>query len=463
MVLQRGRPVPVWGWARPGESVSVRFAGMEQVARAAEDGRFQVELAPLEVSVEPRSLSVTSDSERLVLEDVLVGEVWLCSGQSNMAMPLSEASGAEAAIAAAQHAGLRCFRVARRGAAAPLDDPGGEWQATTAANAADLSALAYFFGRELAAEIGCPIGLVVCAWGASRIEAWTPLAALPDVEDVAPLAEQRAADLAAGRMPARQMLGALYDGMVAPLVPFAVRGVIWYQGESNVERARLYRLLFPALIDGWRAAWKHELVFLFVQIAGYRAHPVEPEESPWAELREAQAAALALPATGMVVAHDVGDVDLVHPPDKLTLARRLAGLALALAYGRDVACQSARFAGLDPVPGGALRVRLAPCYGGLATSDGAAPRGFAVAGADRRFVWATATLEGESVRVHHPAVPEPVAVRYAWAENPDANLVNAAGLPVASFRSDDWPTTEEQELPSPSEARRRARAERRDR
>jgi sialate O-acetylesterase len=378
-----------------------------------------------------------------------------------MAMPLSAADGADAAIAAAGRADRRLFRVERRGAAAPLDDPGGEWQRATPASAASFSALAWFFGRELAAELDCPVGLVLCAWGGSRIEAWTPLAALAgsaEDEDVAELFAQRELEVAAGSMPARQQVGALHHGMVRPLVPYALRGVIWYQGEGNVERARLYRILFPALVRGWREEWQSELPFLFVQLAGYRERAREPQESPWAELREAQASVLALPATGMAVAYDVGDVDDIHPPDKLTVARRLALLALSRAYGRDVPCESARLASVEPAPGGALRVRLAPVYGGLRTSDGAAPRGIAVAAADQRFVWAEATIEGDALIVRHPAGRPAVAVRYAWAEHPDANLASAAGLPVAPFRTDDWPTTEERGLASPSEARRRARA-----
>ncbi|HEX9843878.1 MAG TPA: sialate O-acetylesterase, partial [bacterium] len=394
-------------------------------------------------------------------QDVAVGDVWLCAGQSNMDLPLRMAHDPAQEIAAADYPGMRWFTVPRRPSSSPLTDVQARWQRTSPGNAAGLSALAFFFGRDLHLEQGVPVGLIVTAWGGTRAEAWMGLDMFGDEPLFEPLLRHREQVQAqSGGAVGHRVAGSLWNGMVAPLVPSGLRGVIWYQGEAHAEQARQYRELFSALIRGWRRAWGTELPFLFAQLPNFRERARQPGESTWAELREAQASALALPATGMAVTLDLGEVDDVHGSDKRELGRRLALLARSIAYGEDIPCRSPELAAVAIEESGAVRLTFEHTAGGLATRDGAAPRGFALAGEDRVFHWAEAEIAGESVVVRSGAVPHPVAVRYAWADNPDCNLIGGAGLPVPSLRSDDWPITEELGGLSPTEERRRARAKR---
>lgn len=487
MVIQRDRRVPVWGRASPGVGVTVSVAGRTATAKAGKDGRWRIDLEPIPAGG-PFEMAIEA-GERLVLRDVLVGEVWLASGQSNMAMTVSAARDGPAEIAAAKFPRIRLFTVARATAAEPAEDAPGSWQPCSPGTAGPFSAVAYYFGREVHRDLGVPLGLVHASWGGTCAEGWIPAAAVEGEKGLEGLAkrwkeavarfdpegaaedyrkarerwEKEAAEARRrGRKPPPepkpppdprlnpQCPGALWNGMVAPLVPFAHRGMIWYQGESNAGRAAQYRTLFPLLIREWRRAWgEPEKPFGFVQLASYgsgtrgRAAP-SGGPSEWAELREAQAGTLrGVPGTGMAVAIDLGEVADIHPKEKQEVGRRLALWALARVYGRDIEHSGPLFREAREEKG-TLRL-LFDHAGGLRTLDGKRPAGFAVAGSDGKVVTGVARIDGDAVVVSHPSGGRVRLARYAWADFPeeDLNLVNAAGLPAAPFRTDDLPCVTE--------------------
>ena len=476
-VLQRDQPLRVFGVAKPGEEVTVTLADRTAKGAAAPDGHWSVVLEALPAGG-PHEL-VAQGATRAIAIDVLVGEVWLCSGQSNMEMSVGGARDADTEAAAATLPSIRVFTTAHRGAGDPDADVRGAWVVTGPETVKAFSAVGYYFGRELHKALAIPIGLVVSCVGGTVAEAWTPGTAVEQEPALRPLADRWAAatkgfdrpaaaarheramrkwraevesDRRAGRTPPPEPQpvgdpranfgcpGSLWNGMVAPLVPLAMRGVIWYQGESNAGRAEQYRVLFPTLIRAWRAAWAREdLPFHFVQLANFGR--VEPSggDSAWAELREAQALALReIPRTGMAVAIDVGEPADIHPKNKQEVGRRLALWALARDYGRaDVVCEGPTLK-TQTVEEGRLVLTFANAGAGLSTSDGRDPVGFAVASAKGAFVPAKARIEGDRVVVWTPRVPHPAAVRYAWADAPDgASLVGPTGLPAGPFRTDD--------------------------
>jgi sialate O-acetylesterase len=471
MVLQRDAKVPVWGRADPGEKVKVIFAGETRDATADDRGRWRVELGPLGAKAD-RKLVVAARN-RITLQDVCVGDVWICSGQSNMAWPVRAAANAEEEIRRSKDPRLRLFTVPRRVSGEPLADVTGRWVAAEPNTVASFSAVAFFFGAELRRGQGVPVGLIHTSWGGTPAEAWTREATLRSDAWLVPIVErweqalqdwpakqkvferrlkewqaQAAAAKAGGRKPPRRprpprgpnhphRASGLFNAMIAPLLPFSIRGAIWYQGESNAGRAEQYRHLFPAMIRDWRAAWgAGDFPFLFVQLANFRARKPQPAESDWAELREAQALALREPGTGMAVAIDIGEAGNIHPRNKQEVGRRLALAARFVAYGEtEVEVSGPRLARCAFE--GALVV--AEFDQEIVTSDKGPPKGFAVAGKDRTFRWADARVEGRRITLFCPAVPEPVALRYAWADNPECNVVNRPGLPAPPFRTDDWP------------------------
>lgn len=437
MVLQRGARVPVWGWAAPDEAVRIRFGEQARSTRAGADGSWRVELDLGAASRTPATLTVDGDDNTLVVNDVLVGEVWLASGQSNMEKPLGEQRGqkptldAEAEIAAADHPTLRLFKVAKNKLTQAQEDVAGRWVVTTPASIEEtkFSAAAYHFGRKLKAELGVPVGLIDATWGGTRIEPWTP----------AP--QSGAAQQAAAT---RQYTpSAIFNGMVAGLVPFGIRGVLWYQGESNLidgEDPALYTAKMEALVSGWRARWKNDFPFYYVQIAPHLYHVVRQatvkEADALPRMWEAQAQALRIPKTGMVVTTDLVDnLRDIHPRDKKSVGLRLASLALADTYGRS-----------DIVAYGPVLRTLAVDAGravlsfdfadGLAARDGKALDWFEIAGADGVYHPAIAAIDGKRVVLASPQVAAPVSVRFAWDEAAQPNLVNSAGLPALPFRSD---------------------------
>lgn len=417
MVLQRRGPLPVWGTATPGEEVNVSFASQQRKAVADSQGRWQVTLAPMEAGG-PFELEVTGTNS-IKLGNVMVGDVWLCSGQSNMLEPLSRADTYQQAIRDADNPQLRLFTVKPAVTAPAKSSSQGPWSVSSPASARDFSGVAYFFGHTLQQALGIPIGLIVSAYGGSPIEAW--------------LSPQAAPARSGGGV---LQPSSLYKAMVAPLVPFGIRGVIWYQGEANVGQARAYRKLFPALIADWRRAWGGgTMPFLFVQLAGYSKPVAQPGESARAELREAQESARFVPKVRMVVAIDLGDELDMHIKNKQEVGRRLALAALSGEYQEPVAGSSPLYDSMQ-VEGNKIRVFFRHAASGLATRNGQSLQGFAVAGADGKFTWAKARVDGDGVLVWSDAVPNPSAVRYAWADNPVCNLYNNDGLPCAPFRTD---------------------------
>ncbi len=593
MVLQQGREVPVWGRALPGEQVRVTLEGVDGAtarARADASGRWMVRLPALAASSTPRNLRIRTmpvsrnlEPEERVVTDVLVGEVWLCSGQSNMQWTLDRCGQSDIDLSAADHAQIRMFNAAMTSVPEPQDDVEGAWVVCDRSTAPGFSAVAYYFGRSLQRSLDVPIGLIHASWGGSTAEAWTTRSTLESMPETGPILERfarmsvpdpdtedftsilhddaewetvvlpstfadqghdidgviwyrlhfdlprawdgrelevtlgpiddadvvwlngfkigetmnagadrrylvppvlarpgpslltvRVSDFGGiggftGPVPKlrmgpvdapgdRRMLTGpwlmqvserpfvrpmsanhrpahLYNGMINPLVPFGIRGAIWYQGESNVDRADQYSTLFPAMIEDWRAAWGQDAFpFYYVQIAPYDyGRPLE-----CAELREAQGDALRLPATGMVITMDVGDPRDIHPVAKEPVGERLALLARADVYGQDVVARAPVLRGTE-VEGAALILRFEGVCLPLETLDGAVPTHFELAGADRIFHPATASVDGESIRLTCDAVSEPVAARYAWSDDAEPNLAGACGLPVGPFRTDEWP------------------------
>ena len=469
VVLQRDKPVPVWGWADAGEAVTVRFAGQESKAVADAAGRWRVELAPLAASAEPAELVVTGRN-RVVVSDVLVGEVWLCSGQSNMAWSVAASDRPQEEKAAARFPLIRHYKVPLRVADAPEERMKGEWQATSPETVERFTAVGYFFARELHRKLGVPIGLVNSSYGGTPVEAWMspdslasdpafavvgqrwaealakhPERAAAHQKAAAGWTAERDAAKAAGKAFERRAPrppqgpghpdtpSGLYHGMIHPVLPFALRGAIWYQGESNAGRASEYRALFSAMITQWRQAFgQGDFPFYWVQLANFKTD--KPDSGAWPLLREAQTQTLALPATGQAIAIDIGNPDDIHPRNKQEVGRRLALIAMSQAYGQTMDDSGPVFLRANPEKN-RLRIEFAHAVTGLIARDKPL-QSFEVAGADGVYRPATADIEGDTVVVRAAEVPAPVAVRYAWSNSPEANLFNGAGLPAVPFRSD---------------------------
>lgn len=478
MVLQRGRPIPIWGWSEPGTNVTVEFAGQRKSAVADEKGKWFLKLDPLPASKRPRKLSVVgaqtlADPPHLALHDVLVGEVWIAGGQSNMDFTLSKkvkyfagVANEEEEIAAANYPLLRMFTAATPRTYTPQERVDGEWRVCTPETAPAFSAIGYFFARDLLREINVPIGIITLALGASTAESWIRRETLlgdpwlkiyvehldGKVKEFVPLTPEEeqqwqaaaAKALAAGQRrpprprwdPTRDQHNAtvLYNGMIAPMIPYAIRGVIWYQGESiqgGEKGRRFYPRMQATLIRDWRLLWNlGDFPFYIVQLAGQEC----PSNSPL--VREVQATVLALNNTGMVVTTDGGTADNVHPRNQSEVGDRLARIALANVYGKKIEFSGPTYQTMK-IEGNAIRLTFSHAGGGLVAKGGGPLNWFEIAGADEKFVAAEATIEGETIVVRSAEVAAPVAARYAWANFPQgANLFNAAGLPAAQFRTD---------------------------
>lgn len=612
MVLQQGIDCKVWGWAQNGTQVTVTIN--DQFAETiAKDEQWQVQLSTLQAGG-PYTLTISTSDQTIELNDVLVGEVWVCSGQSNMEWPVASANNAEVEIAAAQYPNLRLFTVTKAVATTPQPDVTGQWMVCTPETVGDFSAVGYFFGRDLLKSGIGPIGLIHTSWGGTPAEAWTREETLLSDPDFAPILQREKEAIAtqaqlqqqygnelmdkrdpdslmadttpldkgwadvnvdpalwktmdlpqkwenaglpldgivwfrrdvtipeawagqdltlkltaiddwdktyfngiqvgqttrevpmpyatpriyqvpghlvqAGknviavrvfdgqggggiyptdnpmqisltdqrkpidlsgpwhyRIESIRSLGAneqnfparLFNAMLSPLTPYGIKGAIWYQGESNADRAYQYRKLFAAMIQDWRDTWNiGDFPFYYVQLANYMQRQDEPNDSGWAELREAQLRTLSQFYTGMAVIIDVGDADNIHPRDKQTVGQRLALIAQAQNYGQDVEYSGPLYHSME-IEGNQIRLHFDYADSGLVAQDGPLT-GFAIAGEDRQFHWAQATLEDGCVVVKSDKVSQPVAVRYAWADNPACNLYNGAGLPASPFRTDDWP------------------------
>ncbi len=478
MVLQRDMACPVWGTADPGEEVHVVLGDQTSKTTAGEDGKWMVKLQPLPAGG-PHKM-VIEGQNRVVVEDILVGEVWVCSGQSNMAWQVSNSDDADLESLSANYPNIRLISVPQVGTQEPQDDFEGRWEKCSPETVKQFSAVGYFFGRQLHQVLDVPIGLIDNAWGGSACEAWVPkhvlaehdiydelLARWDQIEksydhekamaDYQAKLEQwkqrsqeaRQAGRAAPprpRAPRNQLVGQhrpanLYQGVLNPIIGYGIRGAIWYQGESNSGRAYQYRHLFPLMITTWRSAWKQgDFPFYWVQLADFRDEVDGPGDSSWAELREAQTMTLALPNTGQAVIVDLGEGRDIHPRNKQDVARRLARWALANDYGIDIPYRSPEYKSMEKK--GSRIVLTFDHVGdpGLYTFDVNRPVGFAIAGEDKKFVPAEARIVApDKIEVWSDEVADPVAVRYAWADNPICNVQTRNGLPLTPFRTDDWP------------------------
>lgn len=470
MVLQRGQVNPVWGWSNPGDLVIVKIDGQSHQARADADGKWKVYLQPLLVGG-PYEMTIAGANTQFKIRDILVGEVWICSGQSNMAWPIERTNHADLEIASANHPNIRVISVPQVGTQEPKNDFDGSWQKCTPQSVRDFSAVGYFFGRRLLNTLDVPIGLIDNAWGGSSAEAWIPREVLNKAGRYSELMaswEEREAGydyeqllgdweqkLQAWKDEGRQgnapfkprnlMAGNhrpanIYNGVLHPTIGYGIRGVIWYQGESNAGRAYQYRDLFPLMIETWRKVWKQgDFPFYYVQLADFKAEEENPAESDWAELREAQTQTMdRLGNVGEAVIIDVGEGRDIHPRDKQTVANRLARWALARDYGIRMDHQSPRYRSME-ITGGKIILTFNHVGSTLYTFDTNKPMGFAVAGANKEFVWAEAEIIDENrIQVWSDQIANPVAVRYAWANNPICNVYSREGLPLTPFRTDTW-------------------------
>ena len=419
-VLQRGVELPVWGTAETGTKVTVQFAGQSATSTAA-DGKWVVKLKPLSASAKAADMKITGSST-ITVGNLLVGDVWLASGQSNMERTLAPRDkqrgviGWEQAVASADLPLIRHYTVPKKFTGAAADDANGNWEICSKDKAGNFSAVAFFFARDLQPAIKVPLGIIHSSWGGTRVEAWTSPEALTKqgIEVVKPKDQNTTS--------------VLYNGMIAPLLPFPIKGVIWYQGESNNEFARDYRDRFPAMIANWREKWKlPKLPFIFVQIA--------PNDRMTPELRESQFLTVGkVPDTAMAVTTDVGDAGDIHPINKEPVGKRLALAARAVAYGEKIVWSGPVYQAMK-VSGDKVALSFTHAGKGLEAKDGAL-KGFTIAGEDGKFVPAEAETRGNTVIVGSKDVPQPKAVRYGWANVPDVNLWNKDGLPASPFRTD---------------------------
>ncbi len=461
-VFQQGLPVPVWGWADDGEEVTVRFQD-QLVKTVAKDGKWMVRLGVVSVGGGPGTLTVTGHNT-LTVRNILVGEVWLCSGQSNMEFPLSRSFESDADITNSANSQIRLFHVPKLKAEGPVTDVKAAWKTAGPDSVRNFSAVGYYFGRDLQKARGVPVGMIQSDWGGSPAEVWMKRAALETnprynaeilqkyLEDVRAYqlaradydkqsADNKAAGKPAGRAPNPPSWRPteLYNGMIAPLIPYALKGALWYQGESNAGRAEQYRSLFADMIRNWRADWAEgDFTFLTVQLAPYKAVKDQPAESDWAELREAQLLSTKiLPRAGMAVITDVGDPADIHPTKKRPVGERLALAARGIAYGEAIEYSGPLYRAME-IKDNKIILSFDHVGAGLEARGGAL-KGFSICGADHKFVWAEATIDGNQVIVSSPNVEKPVAVRFGWADSPVVNFWNRDGLPATPFRTDDFP------------------------
>ncbi len=474
MVLQRGMKNPVWGTADPGEEVTVSIDGQSKSTKAGSDGRWSLKLGKMKAGG-PFEMSVKGKNS-LNINDIMVGEVWLCSGQSNMAWTVKRTTEYENNKNAFDIANIRMVTIDRKKSETPLDDfPNGapKWVTASAQTIERLSAVGYYFARELDREFGVPIGIINASWGGSQIESWMPSDAIdqrdPILSPILPRWEEMHASYpekraefekkeaawkkaqtegrndvprpwAPGGARREDFPAGIYNASIHPLFSYGIKGFVWYQGESNSQRGYQYRTLLKSMITAWRKQWgKRSLPFIVIQLANWETdtNPYSPKDGGcWQELREAQLMALDLPKTALVVTIDIGTVDDIHPRRKTEVGRRVALAARKIAYNQNVTYSGPLFKSMK-VKNGSAVLKFSHVAEGLVAKGGAL-KGFELAGKDKVYHKAKARIDGKTVVVTSAAVVRPAAVRYAWDDNPDCNLYNSAGLPASPFRSDDW-------------------------
>jgi sialate O-acetylesterase len=478
MVLQREKPVIVWGWADAGVEVTVAFAGQKKTSKTGPDGKWSLKLDALPASSEPRDLVITSNQpsgvKNLKCSDVLVGEVWLGSGQSNMAMTVAGCYHFDAEKAAAKYPLIRHYRESSGPSNTPQAEGKGAWQICTPENVGGFSAALYFFGREIHREVGVPVGLINTSVGGTPIESWVAAevqssdpetkanydtrldahrkfdpAQAPALHEKQLAIWKKASEKAKANgtpfvvPPPKDPLAmwklkggpsGLFNGKVVNLVPFTLRGMLWYQGEGNAGNPGLYHKQLTQLVTSWRTLWQDEVPFAWVQLPNFTS----PGEG-WPRVRESMLKTLALPKTGMAITIDLGDAKDIHPKNKQDVGKRLSFWALGTVYGKNVPATSGPLPAGSTINDNAISVSFKHANGGLKSITGGPLTGFQIAAADQQWKPAKAKIVGETVVVSSPEVSKPVAVRYAWSDWPDYSLANGAGLPASPFRTDDWP------------------------
>ena len=500
MVLQRERAAAIWGKADAGAEVTVSFKGKSATAKATADGKWQAQIETGAADAKGAVLKISAGADKIEINDVLVGEVWFASGQSNMFYTMNRSPEYAGLIAESNHPALRMFNAPLVTAEANQEDIEGSWKAATPETVADYSAVAFFFARKLHLELGVPVGVIKSAWGGKPVETFTSREALNTLPGTKALVEamlkdestydqakadaayatkleQWKATMAAAKgkadvdrkrlpkkpdAPKRPLLtegrpGVLYAAMIHPFVGYTMRGAIWYQGEGNARPGAVpYDQTLPLMINDWRKRWNDEFSFYYVQLASYHAPSTEPgTPDSWALTQDRMRLVLATtPKTGMAITNDVGEANDIHPKNKKDPGERLARWALAKDYGKELIYSGPLFK-TSEVKDGAIRVTFDQAGEGLKSRDGGALKRFEIAGSDKKWKWANAKIDGkDAVIVSSAEVKAPVAVRYAWAANPKgANLVNSDGLPASVFRTDDWDDVEIRVDPSANERR----------
>lgn len=478
MILQRDVSIPFWGTAIPGQKVSVTLKNLTKQVVADNDGKWSLRLSPMRAGG-PYSITIIA-MDTIVLRNILIGDVWIASGQSNMEMPIAPnkyftgIKNYEEEIANANDSLLRIFSVRKNSVVEqPQSEMTGQWLEANPANTGKFSAVSYFFGKNIRKSLKIPIGIIHSSWGASPAQAWMSTKVLstdPDfqklvddwkkIDDVyqAKLLSYKKDSASAAAVEDTNLLknknkapiypillqkrpSSLYNGMIFPLIPYAIKGAIWYQGEGNESDPILYDKLFPALITNWRKDWgQGDFPFLFVQLAGYKKLQTQPSEGGWARLREAQTKALKLPNTGMITAVDIGEEKDIHPKNKQEIGNRLAQYALAEVYGQNKVYSGPVFEKMRTVRN-KVYLSFKHANGGLTIHNSDTLKGFGICGSDKKFVWANAVIKGKTVILSNPQINNPIAVRYDWANNPIGNLYNKLGLPTMPFRTDCWEDT----------------------
>jgi sialate O-acetylesterase len=425
MVLQRERPIAIWGWGAPGEKVSVSLGDQSASVTTDTEGKWRATL-PAMAAGGPYEMIIQGNN-RLAVRDVFVGDVWICSGQSNMAwVMVHRTTNMDQEIAAADYPKMRLLTLpaplpGQKIDSTPKDDVESQWYVCSPKTVGYFSAVAYYFGRELHRELKVPVGLIASAVSGTRIEPWTPGVGVQSVPELA--GKDQVQD------------GELFNTMIRPLVPFAIRGVIWYQGEGNVGDGFTYFHRMQALVNGWRSVWKQgDFPFYYVQLAPLNWGGKPKDQLP--EIWEAQTAALAIRNTGMIVTNDIGNVGDPHPRNKRDVGKRLAALALVKTFGKTNIEYSGPIYRSMSVEGDKIRLHFDHAEGGLQSRDHRPLTWFMIAGEDGKFVPATATIDGNTVVVSSEQVLQPKAVRFAWHQIAEPNLMNAAGLPASAFRTD---------------------------
>jgi sialate O-acetylesterase len=444
MVIQADKEIKIWGWAEPNEKITVAIDKQTVNTKADDNGKWLVKLKPIPKGVTGKPYEmIVKGNNTITIKNILVGEVWLASGQSNMVCSVNISMNSEQETKNANYPMIRLFTVRATPSLIPVEDLNGTWIECSPDTVRGFSAVAYFFGRNIHEKLNIPVGLINSSWGDTPAEAWTSLEGVRSSNDLRPiviqlenLIKQFKEDEHKKKVSGFREPTVLFNSMISPITNFTIRGVIWYQGESNVQKAYQYRKLFPAMIEDWRKKWNDSFPFLYVQLANFMERKPFPSESSWSELREIQLMTLSVSDTAMAVAIDIGDEKNIHPLNKQDVGLRLSLAALSKVYGKDIIYSGPIYKSMK-IEDNKIRLYFEHIGGGLKIGSGNELKGFAIAGKDKKFYWANAIIDGDTVIVSNENVTKPYVVRYAWADNPECNLYNKENLPASPFRTDN--------------------------